>query len=195
MFFPQIQVTWRKWLPEAFILVLAGFLYTFQLGHESFWIDEILSLKSADNRLDLNRPLYFLLLRAWMRISHHEVWLRLPSVLFGLGCIGLTYWLGKRLVSRTVGVLAALLLALSPLMVNHAQEVRYYTMSTFLGLAGCLCLSYALDRLTISSLMGWIIFRCLGFLTFQPNVLLLPADLLLIGGRSLRRETTFLRDS
>ncbi len=170
----------HKLLPEVCILALGIVLYTFQLGQESLWIDEILSLGSAQGQLDLNRPLYFILLRFWMLISQDEAWLRTLSLLFGIGCISFTYSLGRRLVTRSVGLLAALLFALSPLAINHAQEVRYYTMSTFLGLAGSLCLSYALQQLRPWPLFGWICCRCLGFLTAQPNILLLVPDLVMI---------------
>ena len=176
----------QNWLPEVFVFLSGVFLYLFQLGQESLWIDEILSLESAQNRLDLNRPLYFVLLRAWMRIGQTEAWLRLLSVLFGLGCIGLTYWLGRRWVSRQVGVVAAFILALSPLAINHTQEVRFYMMSAFLGLAGSLCLSYALQRPGAISLFSWIVFRALGFLTAQPNILLILPDLILIGWRLIK---------
>lgn len=168
-------------LPEVCVLAVGISLYSFQLGQESLWIDEILSLGSAQGQLDLNRPLYFILLRFWMLISQDEAWLRTLSLLFGIGCICFTYCLGRRLVNRNVGLLAALLFALSPLAINHAQEVRYYTMSTFLGLAGSLCLGDALQRPRPLPLFGWISCRCLGFLTAQPNLLLLVPDLVMIG--------------
>ena len=170
----------KKGLPEVLVFLGSLFLYLFQLGQESLWIDEMLSLESAQNRLDLNRPLYFVLLRVWMLFGDNEAWLRLLSVLFGWGCIGLTYVLGRRLVNRQTGIVAAAILALSPLALNHAQEVRFYMMSAFLGVAGSLSLSYALQRPKVVSLLGWIAFRALGFLTAQPNILLLIPDLLLI---------------
>ena len=63
-----VKVNQLRLLPEACVLAVGIVLYTFQLGQESLWIDEILSLGSAQGRLDLNRPLYFILLRVWMSI-------------------------------------------------------------------------------------------------------------------------------
>ena len=54
-------------LPESLIFLTGLFLYVYQLGTESLWIDEILSVESAQGPLNLNRPLYFILLRFWMR--------------------------------------------------------------------------------------------------------------------------------
>lgn len=167
-------------LPEALMMAVGVILYVFQLGQESLWIDEILSIGSAQGRLDLNRPLYFILLRVWLLVSQNETWLRTLSVIFGLGCIGLTYYLGRLLFARRVGLIAGLLFALSPLAINHTQEVRFYIMSAFLGLAGSLCLSYALHQPKAIALLGWITFRCLGFLTAQPNALLMVPDFVLI---------------
>ena len=175
---------WGYW-PEGLVLALGLGLYGFQLGQESLWIDEILSIGSAQGRLDLNRPLYFVLLRGWLRFGGSEVWLRSLSVLFGLGCLGLTYALGRYLAGRRVGLVAGVLFALSPLAINHAQEVRFYMMSACLGVAGSLCLGGALRRPGAWSLGGWIGFRCLGFLTAQPNLLLVVADFAAMGGSAL----------
>ena len=199
----QVRMPAFLWL-EALIFVIGIGLYAFQLGAESLWIDEMLSIGSARGPLDLNRPLYFVLLRGWLRVGENEVWLRSLSVLFGLASLSLTYWLGCRLVSRSVGLVAALLFALSPLAINHAQEVRFYIMSACLGVAGSLFLSDCFrdargSRVCGSlyesnargrkgggcsgaiSLGGWIVCRCLGFLTAQPNLLLIVPDFLLIG--------------
>jgi mannosyltransferase len=162
------------------ILLLALLLYGYQLGTESLWFDEAYSLESSQGPLNLNRPLYFLLLRLWMQVNQSEAWLRSLSALWGLISIGLTYHLGKRLSTPTIGLLAALFLALSPLAINHAQEVRFYAMSNALGLSGSLCLTYFLDNRTLPMLSGWILLRLLAILTAQVNLLLLLPDVFLI---------------
>jgi mannosyltransferase len=162
------------------ILLLTLLLYGYQLGTESLWFDEAYSLESAQGPLNLNRPLYFLLLRLWMQVNQGEAWLRSLSALWGLISIGLMYQLGKRLSTPRTGLLAALFLALSPLAINHAQEVRFYTMSNALGLSGSLCLIHFLETRTVNMLSGWILLRLLAILTAQVNLLLLLPDVLLI---------------
>lgn len=173
----------RQWIPITLILFLALGLYLYQLGAESLWFDEAFSLNSAQNPLNLNRPLYFLLLRAWMHWGTSEVWLRIPSMLFGLGSVLTIYCLGQRLFSSSVGVIASILLTLSPLAINQAQEVRFYTMSTCLGLGGSLFLASALQRWTVVTLGGWVVLRFLAVLTTPLNVLLLLPDAILIGSQ------------
>ena len=173
--------------PIILILMLAIALYSYQLGEESLSIIESYSLGSARGPLNhFNRPLYFWLLRGWMQLGISDAWLRGLSVLFGLICIGLTYGLGKQLVNQTTGLIAALLLTLSPLAVHFSQEVRFYMMSACLGVAGSLVMAQMLKRATLGNVAGWLSLRFLGILTAQVNILLLIPDgiLLLTIGRS-----------
>ena len=61
--------------------------------------------------------------------------MRLLPVLCGTASIPLIYAVAKRLLSRTVGLWAAFLLAVSPLHVVQSQQIRYPVMLTMLGLA------------------------------------------------------------
>ena len=182
----------RNWIIFTAILGLATALYCYQLGYESLWFDEAYSIESAQGPLNFNRPLYFLLLRLWMRIGIGEAWLRSLSVLFGLASVALIYGLGCRLAGKTTGRIAALLLTLSPLAINHAQEIRFYTLSLALGLAGSLALSIVLENASTPlrlkpSVFWWLGARFLGILTAQVNILLLLPDALLLGFKIQQR--------
>jgi 4-amino-4-deoxy-L-arabinose transferase-like glycosyltransferase len=60
---------------------------------------------------------------------------RLLSVAIGTVTVPLLYVTGRRLLGEKGGLLAAALLALSPLHVYYSQEVRMYGLVTLLGLA------------------------------------------------------------
>ncbi|NEO91442.1 MAG: hypothetical protein F6K56_14845, partial [Moorea sp. SIO3G5] len=145
----SIQADWLwQSIPIALILLLAAGLYLYQLGTESLWVDELYSVNDAKrlpDRLSLMRPLYYILLWLWMQFGSSDAWLRGLSVLFGLGSVFLTYQLGRRVAGKATGLIAALLLALSPLFINFAQMVRMYTLGTCLGLGGTLALVHALE--------------------------------------------------
>lgn len=178
-----------RWVPIALILILAAILYGYQLGGESLSIIESYSIGSAKGPLNhFNRPLYFWLLRGWMYFGVNDAWLRGLSVVFGVICVGLTYQLGKQLVNRTTGLMAALLLTVSPLAIHFTQEVRFYMMSACLGVGGSLMLTQVLTKLNRKTIniAGWLLLRFLGVLTAQVNILLLVPDglLLLTVGRS-----------
>ncbi len=169
-----------KWFPLAAIILLATALRLYQLGNESLWVDEFHSLRAtAELKLHF-RVLYFALLRLWMGFSTNDVWLRSISVIFGVGCVFLTYRLAYRLVGRAVGLISAFMVAVSPLFIWHSQEVRFYMLSTFLTLAGTLALVYALERLTVASVGSWIAARLLAVYATPINLLLVVPDIILI---------------
>ncbi len=134
------------------LLVLLAFTSrTYQLDAKSIWLDESLSLQRADQGLwlgvgfslfhqfrweiDANPPLFYVLLHFMLWAGgDSDFTLRFPSVFFGVALVPLTYIVGKRLFSRPVGLLSALLTTLSPFYLWYSQESRLYVMLTFLGL-------------------------------------------------------------
>jgi uncharacterized membrane protein len=114
----------------------------------SLWLDEGLSLHQAAalGRVDAQRPLYFLILRLWMLTGRGEIWLRLPSVLFGVAGVGVLYAVGRRLAGSRAALLAALFMALSPALAWHAQELRMYSLAPLLMLLSTLTLLRWFER-------------------------------------------------
>jgi hypothetical protein len=66
-------------------------------------------------------------------------WLRLPSVLFGVATIIPSYILGKILFGRSVGLLAASILALSVWEIELSRYARFYTIFQFMYLISIIC--------------------------------------------------------
>lgn len=188
------------------ILLLATGLYFYQLGAESFWTDEFYSVYDAElvpGVIPLVRPLYYILLRLWMLLGDSDVWLRSLSIPFALGSIFLTYRLGKRLFpQQEIGLIAALLMTLAPVFINHAQEVRMYTLSTCLSLGGTLAFVQVLQQgnegktskhryAKLFEVAQWLVLRLLAVLTTPLNApLLLPDGLLVLW--KLRQRRRFL---
>lgn len=112
------------------------------LARESLWYDEIGSIDHATRSfpsffwsLQQEPPLYPLLLRYWLYCwGVSEAALRSLSVIFGVGTLLLSYYIGKRLFNRRIAYSAVFLLTLSPFHIFYSQEVRYYMMSLFLFL-------------------------------------------------------------
>ncbi len=134
------------------IVLLAFLLRLYRLDHQSLWYDEGFSVYLARMSLseitartasDIHPPLYYHLLHLWLGpFGDSEFVLRFFSLLFGLLTVPLIYALGRRLLGMASGLLAALLLAISPLYLWYSQEARMYTLVTFL----CLLSSYLLLR-------------------------------------------------
>ena len=183
-----------SWLSISLILLLAVILYAYKIDQRGLWIDEIISTIDAQ-KLGFNRGrlLYYILLRGWMWFGSNDTWLRSLAVIFALGSVFLTYKLGCYLFNSSTGSIAALMLTLSPLFINHAQEVRYYTMSVCLGLAGTLALAYALENPNkLSFRWWWVGMRWLAIITTPLNAALLFPDLLLIGIKFRQQRSKWL---
>jgi len=182
----------EQWLPITFILLIATILRFYQLDTESLWIDEFYSIRDA-HALEIHfRVLYPLILRFWMILGTSDAWLRGLSVFFGIGCVLLVYLLGRRLSGEKAGIVSALLVALSPLFINHSQEVRMYMLGTLLSLCGTLALAHALERPTHTAINCWAGARLLGLYTFPLTVTLFLADVLLIGLTFRRQHRVLL---
>ena len=54
-------------------------------------------------------------------LGRHEVAVRLPSVLASLGCLWLTYAIGRRLMSPTAALLGSLSLGVAPLWLQYSR--------------------------------------------------------------------------
>lgn len=125
----------RRWVLAC--TLLAALLRLYHLGQQSFWVDEMISLQLATYvtgaefwrglLADIHGPLTSVLLHGWIRLGQSEAWLRLLYALPAIATIPPAYLLGRRLFGRAAGRLTCLVLALSPLHVWYAQEVRNYT--------------------------------------------------------------------
>lgn len=121
------------------IVALAAGLRFAGIGSESLWLDEATSLILAQNppaqivaltAEDIHPPLYYLLLRAWLVFGTGEAAMRSLSAVIGVLTVLALYALGRELSGRLTGLLAALLLAVSPLHVFYSQETRMYALVT-----------------------------------------------------------------
>jgi 4-amino-4-deoxy-L-arabinose transferase-like glycosyltransferase len=129
------------------IILLAFALRLHNLGTASLWYDELLQLDIAQGPLDqiwpqLERhaamPLDYYLLYGWIKLGHQEAWVRFLPLFFGTLAVPLIYVLAARLFNRTVGYLAAILLAWSSFAINYSQESRPYALLMLLVMAGSL---------------------------------------------------------
>ena len=142
---------WQRLLTLAAILV-AFAVRLYQLGAESLWYDETVSVylsrlplpaMLAHTAGDIHPPGYYTLLHAWQALTlpslaHGlEFLYAFPSLFFGLLALPLLYAIGRRLFGVRTGLAALWLGVFAPFLVWYSQEVRMYTLGAFLGL---LCL-------------------------------------------------------
>lgn len=190
--------------PQASRLLVASLaigtvLRMYKLGSQGLWIDEGYSLRDAalsGTIAESSKPLYFSILEAWMTVTPHTAaWLRMPAVIFGVACIWLTYIVARKLASERAAAFAALASAISPLYINHSQEIRMYTLLTALVLSQMYFFLLALEKPGVKRLAPYGLFTLLAVLT-QPlaALIVVPQALFVItkNGQRLRTYVPWL---
>lgn len=124
------------------VLAVATVVRVVRLGDDSLWDNEILSFNRATapvgDAYDLVRegthpPLYSqVVLRPWLNLGESEFMQRIPSAVFGVATVVVTYLLGARVAGRRTGLLAAVLLTVLPLHLYYSREGRMYAVLALL---------------------------------------------------------------
>ncbi len=145
------------------ILVLGLALRFYELGTESYWIDEMSTVLEgqqsiprilSSGRLD-QPPGYYLPFHFWEKIfGPGEVATRSFSALIGIASIFLLFLVGRLLFGEAVGLMSAFFMAISQLQVYHSQIARFYGFFQFTALLSFLFFILALrDRKRIHFLL------------------------------------------
>lgn len=154
-------------LAVAGIIGLAFALRLFQLGTDSFWVDEINVLafvRSGHLLSDLRArggpfepPLHYLAVWAASALPiGFEAAARVPAVLFGTLEVGALMLVTRRLTRRVdVTLLAGAFLAVAPFAVRYSQENRYYTTFSALHLLTWWLVVRSLQERTRAAFLWW----------------------------------------
>lgn len=129
------------------IIVLLGLILRFfELSRKPLWLDEattnsltmqpdLMAVVTAASR-DHHAPLHFVTIWIVKFFGSSEFLLRLPSVIAGTLTIIAIFFIAKELYDGRAGLIAATLLAVSPLHLYYSQEARMYGMAVlFVALA------------------------------------------------------------
>ncbi len=143
----RLPIDLPTWLGAALVTLIGFAARLNAISAKPFWMDEVTTLDRSALPLrgllqsslqNHHLPTYFLLAGAVEHLGNSELWLRLPSVFCGGLCCGLVALITRRLGGSKAGLLAGLLMALSPLQVQYGQEARSYTLVTALILLALL---------------------------------------------------------
>lgn len=130
-----------------FIILLIGLILRLINLNQSLWLDEainVMAVKTYGLRELINNyalgdyhpPLYHPILWFWVKIfGSSEISVRLPSVIFGVVMIYLTYLIGKELFREKKAWLPAFFMTIAPYQIYFSQEARMYALEGLLGTA------------------------------------------------------------
>lgn len=170
------------------------------LGRASLWLDECLTVQLAQdmrhaspgvvlNALSKGLSGYFLLLAPWAGRDTPEWVLRLPSALAGVALGIVLALLGKEIGGRTLGWTLGALAAISPFMVWHSREARWYPLTCLLVGVGVLCFVRLLREWRWGWAAGCFVAGLAAASTYAPaiTILLLQIAWLILAGRARER--------
>jgi len=182
------------------ITVLALALRLATLSGQSFWLDESYTVHLV--RLGLGPmlrtipqtestpPLYYVLAWAWTHVfGSSEYGLRSLSALAGTGTVFVGGRIAGRIGGRGAELIAAGLLAVSPLLLWFSQESRAYALAALLAAGSLLCLITYAETNARRPLAGWAALSALALCTHYFTVFpILPGALWLLWSARRRRE-------
>lgn len=190
----------------AAILVLAAVLRFATLRTQSIWFDEAATWDLVRRPLgamlrqipkgESNPPLFYVLEWAWTRaFGDGEAGLRSLPALAGLLTVPVAYAIGCRAgggrsgAATRVGLAAAALVAVDPLLVWYSQEARSYALATLLSAVALLLLLRADTDRRPRVLAGWALAAALALAThYFTAFVLAPQALWLLWRHPRRRE-------
>jgi 4-amino-4-deoxy-L-arabinose transferase-like glycosyltransferase len=153
------------WLLAAIVVLGAAIRFS-TLDQQSFWLDEATTwgivshglghVLSTVPRTESTPPLYYVLAWLWAQLfGTGEVGLRSFSALCGTLTIPVMWAVGRRLASERIGLAAASLTAVNPLLFWYSQEARTYALLVLLSALSLLAFLRALEEPSRGRLVAW----------------------------------------
>ena len=183
----------------AGVFVAAAVLRFANLGAQSFWYDEAVTLTVIDGSLGdvLDRvpdtestpPLYYVLAWMWTRATGlSEAGVRSLSAVAGLAAVAVAYWAARELRGHRAGLITAAVMAANPMLVWFSQEARAYSLLSLFAAVSALAVVRALKRPTAFDLALWSAASVLMLVTHYFGLfLVLPEAVLLLVAAGRRR--------
>lgn len=174
-----LVVPWRDiWIDEAF----------------SIWLAELPPWHAVQviAQVDQHPPLYALLLHLWLLPRDDPWWARFSSVLAGTTTIPVAGLLGRAVRGWRLCLVAAALVAFSPILVRYSQEVRMYALVSLFVFLSTLLLVQALAGNRRGAWVAFGVVTLLLVYTHNITLFLLPAQALFVCWKA-RSDTARLR--
>lgn len=123
------------------VLIFAAILRIYHLDFQSVWLDEIHTINESNPKYTISElytsllltephpPLYFILIHfSFLIFGYTPFVLKFFSFIMGIGGLISTYYLGKELINKKVGLISVLFLAINYFHIYYSQEGRMYSM-------------------------------------------------------------------
>lgn len=137
----------NKVLLTLILIILIGSILRFNdLGEENYWTDEAFSVHHANqnnfntiafytSKTEVAPFGFYMVMHYWIKLfGNSQFNTRLFSAIFGILSILMFYLLVNKVSNKKVAIISALIMSVSLSQVLYSQEVRLYSLFTFLTL-------------------------------------------------------------
>jgi 4-amino-4-deoxy-L-arabinose transferase-like glycosyltransferase len=136
----SLRYTDNEFISLILILLSSLIFRIYKIWDKNIWLDEGHSIRIAESPNLYNSltqaahpPLHYVLLKLQLGIfGYNEILLRFFSVVLGLGSVIVIYKIGSVFFNYRAGMYSAVLLTLSINHIEFSQEIRMYSILTFL---------------------------------------------------------------
>lgn len=171
------------------IILFGGYLRFHNIDKFSLWFDE--SAVVTDERSikkvfgsflkmedDVYTFAYYSIIYFWKHlIGYSEIKLRMLSAITSIASILAIFYLGKSLFNKKVGLFSSFLLAVSPLNIYYAQEVRMYSLLSLMTIMAVYLLKKFLENEKYIFLIGYVILNTVSIYIHYAAILILFGEI------------------
>jgi len=169
------------------ILLLSLFFRLKGLASRDIWYDEALDVIQSEKSIlqithDVPTPFHYYIVHFFLNFGRNTFVLGLPSVIFGLGAVYLLFLIGKKIANENLGLIAAFLLAISPMHIEFSQQILHYSYFVFFTLLSLFfyldfILAIQIKKIKWKSFGFFIAFSFINFLTHIPALLVFAIEI------------------
>jgi mannosyltransferase len=181
----------RAGLALLLLTGIAAALRFATLDQQSYWYDEAITASLIEGSLiDVFRgildtestpPLYYVLGWLWAQlVGGDELQLRSLSALAGTLVVPVAYAAGRIVATVRIGLAAAALAAVNPMLIWYSQEARAYALLALLGGASFVCFALARSDPSRRRLTAWAVVGGLAIATHYFAGFVVAAEALLL---------------
>jgi dolichyl-phosphate-mannose-protein mannosyltransferase len=183
------------------LIIFTGLgLRLYRIGAKPFWVDELgvaiaamtPTLADALNVAHghvMAMPLDYVVAWLMAHVSVSEGWLRFPEALWGTLSLAAGFLLYRQLLEERAAFIATFLLALSPVLIEYSQELRFYTPLVFFYTLGA---AAGLQASRKGRAIDWLAFTmtCLAGIFFHiyAALALIPVSLWTLAEKQTRQR-------
>jgi mannosyltransferase len=184
---------WARWgVILALIAVAGAVLRFYALGHQGLWYDEAQTgwmvraplgqMLAGVPRSESAPPLYYVVAWLWVRVfGDTREGLRSLSAVAGVLTIPVAFAAARSLVGRRAALVAALLVAVNPLLIWYSQEARAYALLVLASTVALWCFGRARERPTGGRFAAWAVAAAVAmWIHYFAVFLVVPEALLLL---------------